>query len=173
MKTDHELIREFQKGNDASFDELVQRHVQIVFGFFVKITRDRMAAEDLAQDLFIKLHKHLKKFRFEAAFTTYLYRAQTNTANSWLSRNKWKHLLHLDQVAESGALDTSIEKDWRRKELWNAVGKLPKKQRSVVMMRIAQELPYKDISNILGISEGSAKVNFHHAMNTLKDLIHG
>jgi len=41
------------------------------------------------------------------------------------------------------------------------------------MMRIAQELPYKDISEILGISEGSAKVNFHHAMNTLKELING
>lgn len=173
MKTDHELIREFQKGNKTAFDELVQRHVQLSFGFFFKITRDKMAAEDLAQDLFIKLYKYLKTFRFEAAFTTYLYRAQTNTANTWLLRNKWKHLLHLDEVPESGALDSNVEKDWRRKELWGAISKLPKKQRSVVMMRIAQELPYKEISDILGISEGSAKVNFHHAMNTLKDLIHG
>jgi len=173
MKTDHELIREYQTGSVAAFDELVQRHVQMVFGFFVKITRDPMAAEDLSQDLFIKLHKHLKKFRFEAAFTTYLYRAQTNTANSWLSRNKWKHFLHLDQAAESGAPDTSVEKDWRKKELWDAVGKLPKKQRSVVMMRIAQELPYRDIADILGISVGSAKVNFHHALNKLKGWING
>ena len=57
------------------------------------------------------------------------------------------------------------------KELWSEISKLPKKQRSVVMMRIAEELSYKEISKIIGMAEGSAKVNFHHALKTLKQRL--
>ena len=64
-----------------------------------------------------------------------------------------------------------MEKGWIKKELWDAISNLPKKQRSVVIMRIAEELPYKEISNITGMSEGTAKVNFHHALKTLKDAL--
>ncbi|MBT3300451.1 MAG: sigma-70 family RNA polymerase sigma factor [Candidatus Marinimicrobia bacterium] len=172
MKNDHDLIHEFQSGNDSAFDELVQRHLQMVFGFFVKITQDKMAAEDLAQDLFIKLYRYLKKFRFESAFTTYLYRAQLNTINSWLRRNKWRNFLHLDDIPETGRSDDTVEDQWRKKELWDGIYQLPKKQRTVVMMRITEELSYQEIGKIMHISEGSAKVNFHHALNKLKEIIH-
>jgi len=67
-------------------------------------------------------------------------------------------------------VDTDLEDEWRRKELWDAVSKLPSRQRMVVTMRIAQEMPYKEISKIMRISENSAKVNYHHAVKTLKDL---
>ena len=64
-----------------------------------------------------------------------------------------------------------MEDEWQRKELWDEISKLPKKQRSVVVMRIAEELSYKEISKITGISEVSAKVNFHHALKTLKQRL--
>ena len=67
-------------------------------------------------------------------------------------------------------MDTGLEDEWRRKELWDAVSKLPSRQRMVVTMRIAQEMPYKEISKIMEISENSAKVNYHHAVKTLKDF---
>jgi RNA polymerase sigma-70 factor (ECF subfamily) len=130
-----------------------------------------MASEDLAQDVFYKLYRHLKKFRFESAFTTYLYRVNINTVNTWLTRNKWKNFLHLEDAPDHGELDTSLENEWTRKELWDAIAKLPKKQRTVVMMRIAQDLPYKEISEITGMSVGSAKVNYHHAVSTLKEWL--
>tara|TARA_B100000029_G_scaffold116747_1_gene109648 strand:- start:1943 stop:2467 length:525 start_codon:yes stop_codon:yes gene_type:complete len=168
MQNDHELIRKYQKGNLSAFDEIVRRHLSNTIGFFYNITRDQMASEDLAQDVFFKLHKHLKNFRFESALTTYLYRINVNTANSYLTRNKWKNFLHMDQAPDRGERDTELEYEWTRKELWDAIAKLPKKQRAVVMMRIAQNLPYKDISEITGMSVGTAKVNFHHAVNTLK-----
>jgi RNA polymerase sigma-70 factor (ECF subfamily) len=77
----------------------------------------------------------------------------------------------MDQTPDRGELDTSLENEWTKKELWDAVAKLPKKQRTVVMMRIAQELPYKDISAVTGMSVGSAKVNYHHAVQSLKDWL--
>ena len=171
MQNDHELIQDYQDGNLSAFDEIVRRHLSNTIGFFFNITCDQMASEDLAQDVFYKLFKHLKNFRFESAFTTYLYRTNINTANSWLTRNKWKNFLHMDQTPDRGELDTSLENEWTKKELWDAVAKLPKKQRTVVMMRIAQELPYKDISAVTGMSVGSAKVNYHHAVQSLKDWL--
>ena len=171
MENDHELIKLFQNGNQTAYDRLVRRHLSNTVGFFYTITGDKMVAEDLAQDVFFKLFKTLKNFKFQSAFSTYLYRTNLNTVNSWFTRNKWKRFLHLDQILNQQKIDTSVEKGWIKKELWDAISNLPKKQRSVVIMRIAEELPYKEISNITGISEGTAKVNFHHALRTLKDAL--
>ena len=171
MENDHKLIKLFQKGDQAAYDRLVRRHLSNTVGFFYTITGDKMVAEDLAQDVFFKLFKILEKFRFQAAFSTYLYRINLNTANSWFTRNKWKKLLHLDQILCQQKIDSTIEKEWLNKELWDAISKLPKKQRSVVVMRIADELPYKEISNVTGMSESAAKVNFHHALQKLKEVL--
>ena len=79
--------------------------------------------------------------------------------------------MHLDQTYEIGEIDSSLEKDWARKELWDAIAKLPKKQRFVVIMRVAKEMPYKEIAEITNINEGTAKVNFHHALKSLKEWL--
>ena len=171
MKTDRELIEEFQRGSDAAFNELVRKYLDLVYGFFQKITSDKMEAEDLAQAVFIKLFKAVKIFRFESEFNTYLYRVNVNTANTYFKRNKWRNMLHLDQVPDTGYVETSREKEWRKEEVWVAVGRLPTKQRLVVMMRISQALPFKDIGNILDITEGSAKVNYHHGIKRVKLLL--
>ena len=115
MPEDSDLIRKFQSGDENSFDELVKKHLDNVFGFFLKVTGDSMAAEDLAQDVFMKLYKNLKNFRHDSSFSTYLFRINSNTANSWITRNKWKNILHLDQTHERGEIDSSIEKDWQEK----------------------------------------------------------
>ena len=171
MKTDRELIQEFQRGSDAAFNELVRKYLDLVYHFFQKITPDKMEAEDLAQTVFIKLFKALKKFRFESEFNTYLYRVNINTANTYFKRNKWRNMLHLDQVPDPGYVDTSQDRQWRKEEIWAAVGQLPKKQRLVVMMRISQALPFKDIGNILNMTEGTAKVNYHYGIKRVKSLL--
>ena len=171
MKKDRELIQEFQNGDEEAFNELVRRYLDLVHGFFQKITVDEMEAEDLAQNVFIKLFKSLKKFRFESEFNTYLYRVNANTANTYFKRNKWRNILHLDQTDEPSYVDNQQDREWKKEELWNAISKLPKKQRLVVMMRISEMLPFKDIGNILHMSEGTAKVNFHHGVKRIKVLL--
>ena len=171
MQNDHDLIKEYQNGNISAYDKLIKNHLSNTVGFFFNITGDRMVAEDLAQDVFFKLYTHLKKFRFESKFSTYLYTVKLNAANSWLKRNKWKNILHLDQAPDKGERDTELEQEWTRKELWDAVAKLPNKQRKVVIMRITKEMPYKEISEVTGMTEGTAKVNFHHAVRSLKEWL--
>ena len=172
MLNDNELIAKFQNGDQKAFDQLVQNNLNNVFGFFMKVTRSEVAAEDLAQDVFLKLYKNLKNFRHDSNFSTYLYRINTNTANSWITRNKWKNLLHLDQAPDRGEYDKRNEIEWERRELWDSISKLPKKQREVVILRVTNALSFREISNITGMKEGTAKVNFHHALKKLKeDLI--
>ncbi|MFH1851545.1 MAG: sigma-70 family RNA polymerase sigma factor [Candidatus Neomarinimicrobiota bacterium] len=171
MKTDHEIIKSFQAGNRSAFDELVRRYLSLAFGFFAGITGDRMAADDLAQEAFLRIYKNLGKFRFEAEFSTYLYRINLNLASSYLRRNRWRNFLHLDQAPEPVAAGPESESDWNRRQLWNAVARLPGKQRQVVIMRISQELPFRDIDQILDIAEGTAKVNYQHAVRRLKQLL--
>lgn len=166
MKNDHQLIREFQAGDRKAFDQLVRRHLASVRNFFYRLTGDEMESEDLAQDVFLKLYRHLGRFRFEAEFKTYLYRINLNRARTYLRRNRWH--LHLDQAPEQGDEDPEYERTWNRKALWNAVATLPKRQREVVVLRIAQGLPYRDIAALLGQNENAAKVNYHHAVENLK-----
>ena len=168
MRTDNELIKEFQEGKEAAFNELVDRYLSSTYGFFTKFTDSKEEAEDLAQDVFIKMYKALKKFRFESEFKTYLYRANINMSNTYLRRNKWKNMLHLDQISEPEYIDTTNEDKWKRKELWDAIARLPKIQRMGVTMRTAENLPYKEIAKIMNISENSAKVNYYHAVEALK-----
>ena len=168
MKNDNELIQQYQNGSNAAFDELVRRYLDEVYNFFIKITTDSMDAEDLAQDVFLKLHKSLKKFRFEANFKTYLYRVNVNAANNYLGRSKWRKWLHLDDSPEQIDDGPGAESDWTKQELWDAVAKLPKTQRMVVTMRVAQNMPHKDIASIIGKSESSVKTNYHYGINQLK-----
>ena len=64
MKTDEELIKEFQDGSEEAFNDLVKRHINETYGFFIKFTADPVEAEDLAQDVFIKMYKALKNLDF-------------------------------------------------------------------------------------------------------------
>ena len=171
MLDDNELIQKFQNGDEKAFDQLVRNNLNNVFGFFMKVTRDEMSAEDLTQDVFMKLYKNLKNFRHDSNFSTYLYRINSNTVNSWITRNKWKNLLHLDQAPDKGEYDIKNEAEWTKEELWNEISKLPNKQRRVMILRITDSLSYSEISNITGMSEGSAKVNFHHGLKKLKEVL--
>ena len=171
MLDDNELIQKFQNGDEKAFDQLVRNNLNNVFGFFMKVTRDEMSAEDLTQDVFMKLYKNLKNFRHDSNFSTYLYRINSNTANSWITRNKWKNLLHLDQAPDKGEYDIKNEAEWTKEELWNEISKLPNKQRRVMILRITDSLSYSEISKITGMSEGTAKVNFHHGLKKLKEVL--
>jgi len=171
MLDDNELIQKFQNGDEKAFDQLVRNNLNNVFGFFMKVTRDEMSAEDLTQDVFMKLYKNLKNFRHDSNFSTYLYRINSNTVNSWITRSKWKNLLHLDQAPDKGEYDIKNEAEWTKEELWNEISKLPNKQRRVMILRITDSLSYIEISKITGMSEGTAKVNFHHGLKKLKEVL--
>ena len=127
-----------------------------------------MVSEDLTNDVFFILFKKLNKFRYEAKFSTYFYRIKRNKANSWIARDKWKKLLYLDQVKNPLISQGRIEKEYVRIELRRQINKLLKKQREIVFLRNYEQLSYKKIFELMRIDENSAKVNYFHALKTLK-----
>ena len=168
MNEDHILIKEFNDGNIESFNKLLIKYLGSTYNFFLKITGDIMVSEDLTNEVFLILFKKLNKFRYEAKFSTYFYRIKLNKANSWIARDKWKKLLHLDQIKDPLISKERIEKEYVKIELRRQINKLPKKQREIVFLRIYEQLSYKRIFELTGIKENSAKVNYFHALKTLK-----
>ena len=168
MDEDHILIKEFNDGNIESFNKLIKKYLNSTYNFFLKITGDIMVSEYLTNDVFFILFKKLNKFRYEAKFSTYFYRIKLNKANSWIARDKWKKLLHLDQIKDPLISKVRIEKEYVKIELRRQINKLPKKQREIVFLRIYEQLSYKKIFELIENNENSAKVNYFHALKTLK-----
>ena len=168
MDEDHILIKEFNDGNIESFNKLIKKYLNSTYNSFLKITGDIMVSEDLTNEVFLILFKKLNKFRYDAKFSTYFYIIKLNKANSWISKDKWKKLLHLDQIKDLLISKGRIEKEYVKIELRHQINKLPKKQREIVFLRIYEQLSYKKIFELIGINENSAKVNYFHALKTLK-----
>ena len=124
-------------------------------------------AEDIAQDVFVKVYFKLKRFRFESTFKTWLYRIVINSINNYFRKQKLLTWLGQDLKEE---LATEEHDNLTKKDtLYKMTNKLPNKQRNIVLLRIYQDLPFKTIGNILSISENSAKVSFYKAKENLKE----
>ena len=171
---DNSLVKRFLKGDKKAFDELVIRHRDWVKGIALGSLADAHRAEDIAQNVFVKMYFKLHQFRFEAELKTWIYRITLNELNLFYRKEKMISWFREDEEEYLvPAVNPDEEKD--KKVYGNAirklVKKLPKMQRSIMVLRIYQELPFKDIGKILGITENSAKVNFFKAKNNLKKRI--
>ncbi|MFQ6676527.1 MAG: RNA polymerase sigma factor [Fidelibacterota bacterium] len=165
--TDEQLVQRYQEGEEGAFDELVTRHYPDSFKFFFRMVGDRMEADDLCQETFIRVHRGLKSFRLESNFSTWLYRISINVANTFFRKRKLRRSLF--RWADPDSFPSQGEgKNTLIPGLWTAIGKLPKKQREVVILRVFHELAFREVGGVLNMSENSAKVNFHHAVRNLR-----
>ncbi len=96
IPSDAELVNLFRQGRESSFDAIVRRHQDRIFGFLVHIVRDSDEAADLAQETFVKAYKSLHRFRGHSSLYTWLYRIALNTYLNNLRKTKLRNLLHLD-----------------------------------------------------------------------------
>jgi len=168
---DHDLIKQFNRGNREAFNRLVKRYMNDTYNYYYSITQDPLDADELTQKVFVQVFKSLKKFRYEAAFSTYLYRIKVNTLNSYFSNNRWRSFLGLDQMPELETTDEDFDKKTLSVELWKAIEQLPKKQRSVISLRITDNLKFKEVGEILKISEDAAKNNYSHGIKSLQKIM--
>ncbi|MDP6457645.1 MAG: sigma-70 family RNA polymerase sigma factor [Candidatus Marinimicrobia bacterium] len=166
--TDQELIQQFQTGEEYAFDELVKRHYQTTYQFFSRMLKDPMEADDLCQETYIRVYKGLNGFRMQSEFTTWLYRISANVANNYFRKRRVRNIFTSGEHIEEVSADPAQEDRKLDECTWHAIRNLPKKQRMVLMLRIFQELPFKEVAAIMDISENSAKVNYHYAINNLK-----
>ncbi len=168
---DGDLVKRFQNGEEQAFDELVKKHYSTTHNLLVRLSGNSMDADDLCQETFIRVYRSLRKFKAKSQFSTWLYRIATNVANSHHRKEKVRQLLSFGNDPETMAVDEPTEPRELDPEMWDAIHNLPQKQKMVLTLRIFQELSFKVVASILNMSENSAKVNYHHAIQRLKEKL--
>jgi len=136
---------------------------------------DHDDADDITQEVFIKIHKAIGNFREDAQLYTWIYRIATNECLTFLQRKKRRFFLPIGDVeAElSDKLDRSshVSGDEIQLKLQKALLKLPDKQRLVFNMKYFDDMPYEQISDITQTSVGALKASYHHAVKKIEDFL--
>jgi RNA polymerase sigma-70 factor (ECF subfamily) len=158
-------------GDDDAFEQLVLRYQRPILSLVLRMCSDAGEAPDIAQRVFLKAYSKLRTFKRRSSFKTWLYSIAMNLCRNELRRRKrWGRTEQVEEA--SGAVDSEIEEDLidgqRKRLLASSVELLPPKQKAVLVLRIYQEMSFLDVAETLGISENSAKVNFHHAVRRLQ-----
>jgi RNA polymerase sigma factor (sigma-70 family) len=174
---DQELLLKIRNPETLSygFNLLVRTYQQRVYWHVRKMVIDHDDADDLTQEVFIKVHKHIGSFREDAQLFTWIYRIATNECLTFLNKKRRRFFLPLEDVGKelSSRLDTSsdISGEDIQIKLQKALLKLPDKQRLVFNMKYFDELSYEDISEITKTSVGALKASYHHAVKKVEDYL--
>lgn len=136
---------------------------------------DHDDADDLTQEIFIKVHRYIDSFREDSQLFTWIYRIATNECLSFLNRKKRRFFLPIGDVQQElmTKIETSdnISGDEVQLKLQKALLKLPDKQRLVFNMKYFDELPYEKIAEITETSVGALKASYHHAVKKIEEYL--
>ena len=167
---DTELVERARGGDARAYGELVERHQARVFATLRKMTGDSDLAMDLTQDAFIRGWEKLGTFSARAAFSTWLYRIAVRLAYDALERERRTTTADLDRAIPDPAPSPERRAERRAdaEVLERRIAELPDVQRAVVVLRTYDEMPYREIAEILGTTETSARVSYHYAITKLR-----
>jgi RNA polymerase sigma-70 factor (ECF subfamily) len=167
--TDEALVRRFQGGDEAAFDELVERHRARIYGLVCRLAGPA-EADDLAQDVFVAAYRSLGSFRGEAAFGTWLYRIAVHTCSHHLRRRR-PEALELDDTEPDGHRERDPEARAMQRELQgvvrHAIDRLPYKLRAVIVLRDMHGMSYEEIASAVGCPIGTVRSRLHYATQRL------
>jgi RNA polymerase sigma-70 factor (ECF subfamily) len=183
IDNDLELMLRVRRGDAESFDELLHRHRLPVVNYFCRMVRDRALAEDLAQEAFLRVYQARHRYQPEAKFTTWLYRIATNLALNAIRDRKGKgSSAPADSEGEVREGDSEVEQipdsrptveqrlvdSERERVIREAVEALPANQRAAVILHKYQEVDYRQIAHVLGVSESAVKSLLFRAYENLR-----
>ena len=175
---DSEILKKFAQENtrDEAFRLLLTKYQQKIYWHIRKMVIDHDDADDVVQDVFIKVWKSLSNFRSDSQLFTWLYRIATNESITFLNRKKIRNSVSLDDSSGKDLIETLAESpyfdgDKAQMKLQKALLTLPEKQRLVFNMKYFDDLKYEDISEILGTSVGALKASFHIAVKKIEHIL--
>lgn len=178
---DRELVLRWRAGDPAAFEVLVRRHEQRVFRLLLRMLGTREEAEDVAQETFLSLHRHGRRFRGDARFSTFVYRVAVNAAlnrrrslGRQQARNEAAARDHA--VREGGASGLRSPEDalagaQLQAQVHGALLALPVTLRSPVVLYDLEGLSYGEIAEVLGLAEGTVKSRIHRARQALRERL--
>ena len=171
------LVTAAKAGDAAAYRELVRATYADTYTLAYRLTGNEEDAQDVVQDAYLRAYKGLKRFRGDAAFSTWMYRITANCAATHLGRRS--HHQHEPLADDAAVVDERPEANpdarlgaaAEREVLHAALQSLPPEMRAVVVLRDVYDLPHEAIAAELGISEGAAKVRLHRARKKLRERL--
>ena len=184
--TDELLMMRFQAGDRAAFAGLVRRHKTPIYNFILRLVRSTSAAEDLAQDVFVKVVQSAVDFKHESRFSTWAYTIARNICIDHLRKMAFRQHASLDQAQgdapdgptlldrtadahHSAAVERSVIGAEMGRRITRSVEDLPQEQREVFLLREVANLPFKDIAAITGVPENTVKSRMRYALERLQE----
>ncbi len=173
-----ELLAEFanESTRNRAFTKLMERYRKALYWHIRRMVLDHDETDDLLQNTFIRCYQSLDRFEARSGLYTWLYRIATNLCLSHLSQKKRRRMLSLSD--DTVRLEAELKRVTPQERLGSpeyllemALLKLPPKQRLVFQMRYYDELPYEQMSEILGTSEGALKASYHLAFKKVEAIL--
>jgi len=171
--SDSELVARCLDGSDEAFAELVDRYKNLVFGVISQVVFDQTRVEDLAQEVFLKIHRGLPSYRAEARLSTWIFRIVRNVCSDASRRERLN--ASLDEREDDGrlrhepaALDPAFRGFELREELEKAIATLPAEQRLLISAHYFGGQGYHELADILEIPIGTVKTQLHRAKARLR-----
>tara|TARA_B100000900_G_C20493964_1_gene680786 strand:- start:233 stop:853 length:621 start_codon:yes stop_codon:yes gene_type:complete len=178
---DVSLMEKVARGDHAAFEEIVQRHRYAVVGTVAKMLGNHSEAEDIAQQVFLRLWKSAGRYKPTAKFTTFLFTITRNLVFNETRRKSRRGEQSLEEQAdewhqqfreeEHSQPDARLLELELREAVNRAIASLPKKQRMAVVLRRHENMSYEDIAAILGISVSAVKSQLFRARTTLRQML--
>lgn len=185
--TDESLMIRFQSGDRAAFTVLVRRHQGPLFNFALRYLRSSPVAEEVVQDAFVRVVQNATEFKHEARFSTWLYTIARNLCIDQTRKRALRRHPSLDepkkaeegdgptlgeQTADSKAsVERAVVSLEIRERVASAIDALPEEQREVFLMREVSNLPFKEIAEIVGVSENTVKSRMRYALERLQEAL--
>ncbi len=171
LRTDLELVESVKAGERSSFSELVKRHQRGLLRLSLRFMKDMDVAQDVVQESFIKAYEKLNSFEGRASFKSWLFQIAVNTARNKIreSRHETTDIenvyLAVGAVAESNLVHNAVT------DIINVeVEKLPFKQRTALVLRVYEDLSFKEIAEVMDCPYDTAKANYRHALLKLRQV---
>ena len=165
---EQELISAAQQGDVAAYRKLYETHVGAVYALACRLISDRTAAEDVAQEVFIKAWKDLRRFRGDSRFSTWLHRICSMTAISHLRQQRgWlkRVILGDEHIPELVAVESGED------ELDVHIKRLPERARIVFVLYAVEGYRHEEIAELCGMAVGSSKAQLHRARQLLQEWL--
>ena len=182
VEGDMDLVQRHRYGDEGAFDEVYRRHAEMVYNLAYRLSGDLEQASDLSQEIFLRVYRHLGRFRGHSTLKTWIYRVALNHCRSRLGRKKWWHWpLREETGGEEGVelLDTrrdpesqAIADDDAQRVL-AALQEVPEPFREAVILCDLQELSYQEIAAVLGVRIGTVRSRIARGRERLKELLEG
>lgn len=188
---DRRLVRRLRAGDERAFEELVQLYQDRVFGLMLRMIGNRQEAEDLAQEVFITLHRAVASYRGEGRFYTWLYRIATNTCKNrikYLKGRNFHRSVPVEETPEAHASasdggpavalsspiagpEAMTEGNRLQAAIQLEMSQLDPEHRLLIILRDVEGLSYQEMLRVTGLQEGTLKSRLHRARVTLKDRL--